>query len=385
MSERARFRPTLRQALLGVAAILVALGVILRITAPEPETVAAAGEEASLREVTAIQVRAVDVPSVAEISGVLEARRSVQIASETRGPVIEVGAEELDRVEAEQVLLRVDPMLAEVELERADAAVARNLSELSLARSNLERRRSLADRGVASAADLDDAVNAEKVAVAALRESRAALMQARDDLAKKVVRAPFAGVLRSFPVEAGEYLTDGQQLAELLDLETARVTIGLADREVVAVRPGQTVRLRVEAYPNEEFEGRVLRVGAAADTVNKKFPVEVEVPNPDRRLLPGMVAAVSLDVGDAVPRTVVPRDATVDEFGLRFVYVIEVNGDGDGTGVARRRRVAVRSLPFHPGIFEIVDGLVEGETIALTGTRELGDGERVRYGRKGAS
>ena len=113
--------------------------------------------------------------------------------------------------------------------------------------------------------------------------------------------------------------------------------------------------------------------------MSKKFPVEIELPNPDARLLPGMVATVILDLGEAELRTVIPRDATLDEFGLRFVWVVERDGS-DGHWVARRRRVAVRPLPFRPGEFEVLSGLAEGEEIAITGMRQLRDGERVRRG-----
>ena len=372
MPER---RVSLQRVLIGTAVALVVGGLILFRTAPKAEHVPAAGEAAGLRVVETRVVRSVPVRSRLEVAGVLEARRSVQIFAETRGPVIEVGAEKLDPVEAGQLLVRLDPLLAEVAVERAAATVARNRSELALARSNLTRRRSLAEQGITSDADLEDAENAEKVAVASLRESQADLTQARDDLTKKTIRAPFSGVLRSFSVEVGEYVREGQQLGELLDLDTARVTLGLSDRQVVAVRTGQPVSLVVEAYPQELFDGSILRVGAASDAVSRKFPVEVEVPNDQRRLLPGMVVRVTLDLGSAQPRTVIPREATADEFGLRFVYRIEEQA---GALVARRRRIGVRELPFRPGEFEVLSGLAEGDEIALTATRQLRDGERIR-------
>jgi len=363
-----------RAVLLAIAAALLAGGVLLFRTAPEPEAVGPAGEEATLREVRTRTVRAVAVRSRTEVAGVLEPRRSVTLYAETQGPVVEVGAEELDRVEAEQLLVRMDPLLAEVAVERARASVARTESQLALARSHLRRRRSLAERGVTSDSDLEDAENAERVAAAALREARAELRRARDDLAKKEIRAPFAGVLRSFPVEVDEFLQPGQAVAELLDVETVRATIGLSDREVVAVEAGQSVEVAVEAHADEPFEGTILRVGAAADADSKKFPVEVELPNPERRLLPGMVARVVLDLGRPGERTLVPRDATVDEFGLRFVYVIEAE---DGELRARRRRIAVRPIPFRPAELEVVTGLSPGEEIATSGVRQLRDGERV--------
>jgi RND family efflux transporter MFP subunit len=357
-------------------ALFVGGGLLLWF-APEPERVTSARDAVALRAVATQRVRSVPIRSRVEIAGVLEPRRSVQLFAETRGPVIEVGAEKLDRVAGGALLVEIDPLLAEVAVEAADAAITRNTSEVALARSNLERRRSLADRGAASTSDFDDAVNAEKVASASLRESRAELKRARDDLSKKTIVAPFAGALRTFDVEVGEYVRDGQQLGELLDLSTARITVGLADREVVAVSAGQPVTVRVEAYAGETFEGEILRVGAASDVVSRKFPVEVEIPNPDGRLLPGMIATAVLDLGEAEARTVIPRDATLDEFGLRFVWVVERHG-GDGDWVARRRRVAVRPLPFRPGEFEVISGLAEGEEIAVTGMRQLRDGERVR-------
>ncbi|MEE9607570.1 MAG: efflux RND transporter periplasmic adaptor subunit [Myxococcota bacterium] len=376
MAEARRGSPGLRAGLLVAAGVLAGAGVFLMRTAPRPEPLAAAGEVAALRRVATRAVQAVEVRPRVEIAGVLESRRSVELFAETRGSVIELGAEELDRVAAGQLLVEIDPLLAEVAVESAAASLVRRESELALARSHLARRRSLAERGVASESDLEDAENAEKVAAAVLRESRAELRRARDDLSKKTIVAPFAGVLRSFPVEVGEYLREGEQLAELLDLSTARATIALSDREVVAVRAGQRVEVVVEAYPGEKFEGRILRVGAAADSVTKKFPIQVELPNAQARLLPGMVARVVLDLGESSPRTVIPRDATVDEFGLRFAYVIRAEGEGDRL-VARRRRLAVRPMPFRPADFEVMAGLVEGEEIAVTGVRELRDGERV--------
>jgi membrane fusion protein (multidrug efflux system) len=372
MAER---RPSLRTSLIGVAAALLVGGALLVWSAPDPEQVAGGASAPQLRPVQALRVRAVPVRSRAQLAAVLEPRRSVEIFSETSGPVVQVGAEALDRVEEGRLLVAVEPLAAEVEVERAVANLARSESELALARSNLERRSSLARRSVASDADLEEAQNAEKVAAAVLSQSRAELRKARDDLAKKTISAPFAGVLRSFDVEEGEYVGEGQKLGELLDLSTARARLGLTDRQVVAVRAGQRVDVAVEAHPGSAFEGEILRVGAAADPVNKKFPVEVELPNPDGLLLPGMVVRVRLDLDEPQLRALIPHEATVEEFGLRFVWVIEEEQED---AVVRRRRVEVRALPFRPGELEVLSGLAEGDEIALGATRQLRDGERVR-------
>ena len=149
-------------------------------------------------------------------------------------------------------------------------------------------------------------------------------------------------MLRSFDVELGEYVGIGQPLGELLDLSAARITIGLSDRQIVTVRAGEPVAVSIEAHPQQAFEGAILRVASAAERDTFKFPVEIEVPNPERRILPGMVARVSLDLGSADDRLIVPRESVGREFGLRFVFLIE--DDGERLRV-RRRRVEVRELP----------------------------------------
>jgi len=377
MAESTDGSRSLRRWLLGVAALLVIGGLLLDATAPEPDELEPAGENLVLQEVSAIRVVPVPVVTRTRVSGVLEPRLSVQIFAETRGPVIAVGAEALDRVTAGLELVEIDPLQAEVAVERAGAAVTRAESELALAMSNFDRRTSLAERGVASASVLEDAENAHKVGMAAQRDARAELKRARDDLAKKTIRAPFDGVLRSFDVDVGEYVGEGQKLGELLDTRTARVTIGLRDREVVAVAAGRTVEVRVEAYRGEVFTGTVLRVGAASDPETRKFPIEVEVPNDAGRLMPGMVATVTLELANAGERMLIPRDAAIDEFGLHSVFVVEAAEVG-GNEVAKRRRVEVRPMPFRPAELEVVSGLEPGQRVVVSGARQLSDGEAVR-------
>jgi membrane fusion protein (multidrug efflux system) len=365
----------LRLVFLGLTVALVVGGLLLFVSKPEQVTEGTAGDEAALRAVRIERVVRQPVQARAEIAGVLEARRVVQLFSETRGPVLEVGAESLDRVEPGQVLVQVDPLQAVVAVERAEAMVARSRSQLALARSNLERLKGLSKRGVASDADLEDGQSGANVAAASVREARAELTRARDELANKTIAAPFAGVLRGFEVETGEYVSEGERLGELLDLGAARATVGLTDLEVVAVRAGEAVEARVPAWPGEQFPGRILRVGAASDLETKKFPVEVELPNDEGRLLPGMVASIALVLGTPEPRTVIPREAAIEEFGLRYVWVAEREEDGL---VVHRRRVGVRVLPFQPARLEVLSGLEAGESIVVSGARDLREGERVR-------
>jgi len=384
MTDPAPAAPTggrARLLFLSAAALLVLASLALFASAPQPERVAAAGADATAIPVRALEIRPRPIARSTRLSGVVEARRRVELFAETSGRVVELGAEELDLVTEDQLLAQVDPLLAEVAVERGLAAVARAESQLGLAASERKRFESLAGRDAASASRRDQAVSGHTVAAANLREARANLAEARDQLAKKTIRAPFAGVLQSFPVEKGELLRVGEKLAELLDLTEARIDLGVTDREIVELRAGAPAAVSLEAYPGEAFEGRILRVGAAADRVSRKFPVEIAVDNTAGRILPGMVARVTLGLGEPEPMRAIPRDAALDQFGVRFVYVIE---PGDEGLVVRRRRVAVRDIPFRPEEIELVSGLEDGERIATSGIRELRDGAAVRVHNAGA-
>jgi RND family efflux transporter MFP subunit len=376
MSEALGGKRSLPRIFGGVSAFLVMAGVLLNMTAPDVGEIPVVGGSKGLREVRVAQVLPSSVRVSVEIAGVLEPRRVVFLVAETSGSVFAIGAENLDSVEFEQVLVEIDPLLAEVAIENASAGVTRAQSELELAKSNLGRRSSLADSEISSTSDLDEATNAERVASANLRVAFAELKRAKDDLANKTIQAPFAGNLRSFAAEIGQFVQVGDQLGELLDGSTARVTIGLSDLQIVSVRSGQPATVFVEAFGGEAFEGEILRVGRASDAVTRKFPVQVEIPNSEGRLLPGMIATVRVELGAAVDRLLVPRDATMDEFGLHSVFVIEASPDGEGQ-VARRRRVEVRSVPFRPVSLEVLSGLAAGERIALSAIRQLRDGEGV--------
>ncbi len=152
---------------------------------------------------------------------------------------------------------------------------------------------------------------------------------------------------------------------------------------MVALAGGDAVEVSVDVFPGERFAGRILRVGRAPDARTGRYPVPVRVPNPDERLLPGMLGTVHLELGAARPALAVPRSAVRREFELDYVFVLEEGTEG-GIHV-RRQRVATRPLPFRPEQLEVTEGLEGGERIAVSGVRELRDGARVSVLLRGES
>ena len=359
---------------LALAAAGIGGGLLLRATAPDPEALPPALAQAPV--VASYRLEALPFQPRTTITGLLEPRREVEIFAEMAGRVVEVGADEFDSVDDEQVLVRMDPLLAKVAVNRAEAAIARAQSQGLLAHAQLKRNQGLAKVDVSSRAALDQAEDAARQARAARLESEAALAEARDRLHKMVIAAPFAGVLRAFTVEAGEYLQPGERVAELLDVGALRIRVALTDRQIVSVLPGIEASLEVDARPGETFAGQVIAVGGSADPRSRKFPVLVEVDNRDGRLLPGMVARVNLTLGERRDLMALPLDAVLDEFGLKFVFVLVP--DGAGGWLSEKRRIDSRPIAFRPTEIEIVAGLGEGELIATSSIRQLKNEMAVR-------
>ncbi|MBW2279382.1 MAG: efflux RND transporter periplasmic adaptor subunit [Deltaproteobacteria bacterium] len=326
-------------------------------------------------EIEARQVRVAPVRRVAEVAAVLDAVRRVSLAAEVEGRVVEVLADEHARVEAGAPLVRLEQGFHEAAVLRAEGVLERARANHELARLDLERQRGLSKRRVGSTADLDRAVSTERARAADVQEARAGLADARLRLSKALIRAPFAGFVERLDLEPGAYVRVGERVADLLDLDEIEIEVGLTDREIVAIVAGDAATLRVDVWADEEFAGVVTGVGSAADPQSQKYPVEMRVPNPDHRLLPGMLGRVRFELGEGRAAIRIPRAAAQSEFELSYVYVIE---DVDGASVAMRRRVSTRRVPFRPDLLEVLNGLQEGDRVAVSRIRELRDGLSVR-------
>ncbi len=371
---------------LGSAASALLLGLGLFLSADRgavasdallPGVGSALGEGAL--EVEALRVERAEFRLTARLRGVLRGVRSVELAAEVAGRVLAVPAEEHAPVAAGDVLVRLDPVILEAAVARAEASLLRARAVHRLARLQLDRQRDLVARQVASAAELDRADSEERSSRAGAAEARASLDDAVARLDKTRIVAPFDAIVNWLDLEPGAYVQTGARLAELIDISAIEVEVGVSDRQVVILRPGDAAMLEVDVFPGEQFVGSIARIGRAADSRTQQYPVEVQVPNPGERLLPGMVGRVSLAAGEPRNVMLLPRRAAQREFELDYVFVLEPQ---DGAATVARRRVQTRPVPFRPDLLEVVSGLEEGDWVAISNLRELATGQRVQIREK---
>ncbi|MCA9504846.1 MAG: efflux RND transporter periplasmic adaptor subunit [Spirochaetaceae bacterium] len=366
-----------------VVGVLVAIGLILRVTifAPDPVEVRLVAVEPGIVESTVTNSKA----------GTVEARRRSRIASEVGGRVVEIAHREGARVAAGEALVRLSDVShkAQLELARQGVAVAGSQrTDACLRRDHahreLTRVRRLAERDFASIEQLDEleyAYDSARVAceaaAAELARAKAQLAAAEAELAKTVITAPFEGVIAEVNVEVGEWVTPSPPLLtsppviDLIDPTSIYVSAPMDEVDSGRIRVGQSVKLTVDSRPGEVFAGTVERVAPYVldeEAQNRTLEIEVSVDSPEvaQTLLPGTSAdaEVVLETRRDVLR--VPTSALLRD---RAVLVLE-------EGRLRERSVdlGLRNWQFA----EVTSGLEPGERVVEVLDRiEIEDGVRA--------
>jgi membrane fusion protein, multidrug efflux system len=300
------------------------------------------------------------VRDTASLPADLRARRRATLAAEIAGTVETLRVEEGDAVRAGQTLFAVDRRALEQQV--AEAAAVHQQRQLQL-----ERAQNLFERQSITKAQLLDAITNHDVAQSALASTRVQLQKA-------TVTAPWAGTVVARRVEVGDYVQPGQAAIELAELVRLEVEVAVAASDSPFIEVGQPVSLTVDAFPGERFQATVTRISPQIDPATRTLGVQADLPNPDRRLRPGMPARLELVRREWPSAVTVPRAALVELEGQRVVYVI----DGDA---AHRRVVAVGPLVGDEVVIE--EGLTGGELVVVEGQRQVSDGQRVQVSTEG--
>ncbi|MFN3884493.1 MAG: efflux RND transporter periplasmic adaptor subunit [Rhodocyclaceae bacterium] len=317
-------------------------------------------------------------------AGSIEACQRTRLSTIAGGRIEYLGVKEGDRVAAGQVLMRLwhDDLAARARVAEAQLAAARSRAhEACTVAENAEReagrQEALAARGFITASRADAArteakarrttcVSAKKDIVTAERQ----LAAARADLARTVITAPFAGTVAKIVGEVGEYSTPSPPgvptppAIDLIDAACLYVKAPMDELDAPKIRPGQTVRIRIDAYPNRVFEGRVRRVAPYVTAVEKQArTVDVEVDFNDPAETKGLLVGYSADVEillearDDVLR--IPTAALQE--GNRVLRV-----DAEGRLEARRIEPGLANWEWT----EVRAGLMGGDRIVLSLEKE---------------
>jgi RND family efflux transporter MFP subunit len=316
------------------------------------------------------------------VVGNLIGEATVEVVPKVSGRLQSVSVKLGDRVNEGQPIaviedreIREQVKQAEASFEVARASVRQREADLKFAETALERARSLFDRQLLPRQGLDDADARYQAAVAQVDLARAQFSQAqarqdelRITLANTIIRAPVTGFVGKRYLDQGAFGSQNTPVVSVVDLRNVRMVANLVEKDVSRVRQGTAATVEVDAYPGEQFTGRVARVAPLFDAATRTAQMEIEIPNPAYRLKAGMYARVRLTVDTRPNALVVPRNALVEVEGKQGVFV--ASGEKAAfsavqTGLQDETRV------------EITGGLKEGVRVVTTGAGSLRDGDTI--------
>jgi HlyD family secretion protein len=338
-------------------------------------------------------------------TGYVVARRSSDVGVKTGGRLQTLGFEEGTRVRRGEVIARIEHADLDAQLAASTAAVAEAETQLAQATAShdddvkqLERQRALSKDGITTTAALTTAEATAAVSAARVKAAEAAIVSARarvrvieESLENTNVRAPFDGVVIKKRAEVGETVSpfgvagqasrEGGAIATIADLHELEVQTEVAETSVAKLARGLPAAVKLQAYPDAEFQGRVREIFPSADRAKAIVEVRVTILNPTPDVKPELTASVtfqqppearSASAGDNLPATptiVVSKRAVAERGGQKVVFVVN-------NGLAVMRPVVLG--PERLDQVEVKTGLVPGEAVILNTPETVQSGGHVR-------
>ena len=330
-------------------AVLTLLGVVLATQKKPPERVEENKEKAI--PVGVVTLQAEPIVDVLKIPARIEPLVDVKVATEKGGRIVEVAIDRGARVEAGQVLLKLDSRVWDAHLKQMEI-------EAREAQKEFDRWQELQKTGGMSASDFDRVQKARDLTAVGLEQATINLSQCR-------VVSPVAGVVDDRYVEAGEYAVEGGAAFRIVDDSAVKVVAEVPERDVLSVKPSMAMPFRVSALPDRAFTGTVTFVSLVGSRESNSFRTEIRAANGEHLLKPGMIAEVALSRGVNEKGVSVPMSAVIPRRGEYVVYVAE-------NGRAASRFVKLGRMLGQNVVVE--SGLKAGDAVVVEGQRGLQDG-----------
>ncbi len=382
---------TKRLLIFWVVILVIGLIVVLNLRSQREKSV----------KVTAEKVKRSNLTAVISASGEIKPKKNVNISAHVPGRIVKIGVKEGQEVKAGDFLLKLDSTQYEANADRDRAMIQSYRSELIKAEATLkksqsdyDRQKKLFDNQLISKDQLEQAKAQLDIAQATYRsytyqidQGQASLKSTLDNLGKTAYASPIDGIITSLRVEEGEVAmigtmnNPGTVLMTIADLSVMEVEVEVDETDVVGVQMDQEADIRVDAFPNQVFKGKVTEIGSSAlqkltagtsTQESKDFKVVITLDNPSKLIKPGLSASADIITAEKKNVLAVPISALVvrekkaegaspaekdrkanEEEG---VYAIEKG---------RAKFVIVKKGIMGELMIEIISGLNEGQEIVV--------------------
>jgi len=331
-------------------------------------------------------VKRADMSSEITVVGNLIGAATVEAVAKINGRLDDVFVRMGDQVKKGQQIAKVEDRELQEQIKQAQAAyevagatIRQREADLRLAQTNLDRSKNLYDRQLIPKQTFDDTDSRYAAALAQLDLAKAQYSQAearldelKINIANTTILSPVSGFIGKRSLDPGAWVTANTAFLSIVDISLVRLVANVVEKDLRKMKAGLKARVEVDAFPDEMFEGRIARVAPILDPATRTAQIEVEIPNPDFRLKPGMYAKVSFTIEHREKTLVVPTAALVDVGGSRGVFLPKKGEQGD---IANFKKIEVGLIDQN--LVEVSSGLAEGDNVITTGAAALREGDRI--------
>jgi len=318
--------------------------------------------------VTSIVAKQEQWPASLNGIGTVVAVQGVEVSADLPGIVEAIAFDSGKRVAAGDVLVRLDTSQERAQLAAAEA-------QRELAQLNLNRSRSLLEKGVIAQAEYDQLAAQAKTADARVGEIRATI-------ARKTIRAPFTGVLGIRQVDKGQYLNGGAPIVPLQSMDPVYVNFSLPQQDVAALEVGAEVRVSADSIANAKPVGRITAINSVVDPETRNVQVQATFHNPRAQLRPGMFVDVQVELGSSTGVIALPASAiSYAPYGNSVFVIGDVKGP-DGKPYKGVRQQFVKLGASRGDQVAILSGVKPGEEVVTSGVFKLRNGAKVMVDNK---
>ena len=322
---------------------------------------------ATMVEVETISSR--NILEFIESNGIVKAWQEAEISPDVSGKVKTIHAEVGDYLKSGDPIFKLDDELLKLKVSKARALVTQLEGHYLTSKRDIARKETLFQDGVISDLDLDLAKAKEKADRGLLEGAQASLKIAQRDLRESTIRSPIKGTLAERLIDIGTTVSPQIEVASVVDASKVRIRIGVSEKEIHKIKKGQEVKVHLDAFPQEEYQGTVFSVGIKANENSLTFPVEVEmINNREPKLKPGMVTRLKIQTGNHSQVVVIPQEFILNEEGNLFVFVIQ-------DSVAHKVNITPGSIIDSKIIVE--EGLSPGDLLITVGSHAVSEGTKV--------
>lgn len=322
--------------------------------------------------VRAYKVERKDFSDSLPAMGSIKSEKEVELKFEVNGVVSSINFKEADLVNKGDVVATLVDKDAYLKLQHSKAKLESARSQTLSLEKKLQVHEDLYRIGAIIKPKLEE-VRHEYNSVKSQADSiQKETELAQSEIEKTSLRSPIDGIMGSKDVEVGEFVTSNTKVATIFSLDKLFAEVGIIEKDISKVALGQKAKLRIDTYPDTEFEGEIENISPLIEAKTRMLNCKIAIKNPDVLLLPGMFVRANISIFSAVNTLMAPIAALEDENGDGIFDTAFVVSDEN---FAIKRNITTGYMSAD--LAEIKTGLEEGELVVVESQAKLKDQDKI--------